>query len=305
MISVSPRNLKPAPAPSPHNPDLRLHSQFRSKYLKTARDLIVCLPPEYDLHPERRYPVLYLQDGQNLFDPDTAFVRGMDWRADETARALTQQRAIEPLIMVGIYNTGKRRIDEYTPTRDPKVGGGRADAYGRMLVSEIKPFIDAQYRTLPGPANTALGGSSLGGLVTLYLGLMYPQVFGKLAALSPSVWWNQQWIVRRVTRARSKPQLTIWLDIGTAEGEKTLRDARALHDALLAKGWVDGDDLHYQEFVGANHSEAAWAQRVAPMLQYLFPLPDSGSDSRQSGGRGQKAPRSLLLDAPFPTDRLR
>lgn len=266
-----PKLPKPAfaPTPVPHNPDLRKHACFRSKILRTARDLIVCLPPGYDSHPDRRYPVLYLQDGQNLFDPDTAFIRGMDWRADETSRALIQQGAIEPLIMVGIYNT-KRRIDEYTPTRDAKLGGGRADDYGCMLVSEIKPFIDAQYRTRPDPANTSLGGSSLGGLVTLYLGLTHCEVFSKLAVLSPSVWWNKQWIVRLVKRMKSKPRLAIWLDTGTAEGEKTLCDARALHDALLAKGWTDGDDLHYEEFEGANHSEAAWAQRVAPMLQYLF-----------------------------------
>ena len=89
---------------------------------------------------------------------------------------------------MGIFNTGEHRIEEYTPTRDRKLGGGHAELYGRMLVEELKPFIESRYRTLSGPTNTGLGGSSLGGLATVYLGFTYPEVFGKLAVLSPSVW---------------------------------------------------------------------------------------------------------------------
>src|SRR5262249_36659149 len=154
------------------------------------RDIIVYVPAEYDPASGRRYPVLYLQDGQNLFDPATAYVRDSDWRVDQTADKLIDEQVIEPLIIVGIYNTGERRIDEYTPTADASLGGGSAGLYGRMLVEEIKPFIEANYSTLTDPSNTAIGGSSLGGLVSLYLGFAYPDVFGKVAALSPSVWWN-------------------------------------------------------------------------------------------------------------------
>ena len=114
-----------------------------------------------------------MQDGQNLFDPDTSFQKGNYWRMGETADALIFAGEIEPLIIVGIYNTGEHRIDEYTPVEDRRLGGGQADAYGQMLVEELKPFVDRSYRTLPGPANCGLGGSSLGGLVTLYLGLRY------------------------------------------------------------------------------------------------------------------------------------
>src|SRR5437764_959134 len=142
-------------------PELRLHRRFRSQFLEPERTLVVYVPPQYESHPQMRFQVLYMHDGQNLFDPSTAF-GGNEWRLDDTAEQLIERGAIEPVIIVGIYNTGEQRIHEYTPTADPKLGGGRADLYGRMLVEEIRPFIDKTYRTLHGAANTGLGGSSLG-----------------------------------------------------------------------------------------------------------------------------------------------
>src|SRR3954464_10805498 len=153
-----------------HDTDsVRRHHNFLSQYVAYRRDLVVYLPPDYE-QSDGRYPVLYLHDGQNLFDPETAYVKGMDWRVDETADELIREQRVEPLIIVGIYNTGEHRLDEYTPTPDKKLGGGNADLYGRMLVEEIKPFIDGEYRTLTDPNCTGLGGSSLGGLVSVYLG---------------------------------------------------------------------------------------------------------------------------------------
>jgi predicted alpha/beta superfamily hydrolase len=253
---------------------LRKHEAYRSRILPGARDLIVYLPPSYDSQPGRRFPVLYLQDGQNIFDPATSFA-GVAWDVREAADRLTSETKIRALVIVGIYNTGKQRVREYTPSRAPKLGGGGADRYGRMLLDEIKPFIESQYRILAGPANTGLGGSSLGGLLTIYLGLRYPNVFGKLAALSPSVWWNQRWILGYVSRARLKSRPRIWLDTGTQEGAHTTADVRKLRDALHQKGWQDGRDLHYEEIQGGQHNESAWAQRVAPFLQFLFPAGES------------------------------
>lgn len=251
---------------------LRKHEHFTSHFLEHERTLIVYLPPGYEAQPDARYPVLYLQDGQNLFDSATAFA-GNEWGADETADELILARQIEPLIMVGIYNTGEHRIEEYTPSRDPKRGGGKADLYGRMLVEEIKPFVDENYRTLQGPLNAGLGGSSLGGLITLYLGIKYSEMFGKLAVLSPSVWWDNRRILRLIARLRLKPRLKIWLDMGTCEGGMSLQDTERLRDLLEAKGWVEGDDLQYSEIEGAMHNEAAWATRVGPLLRFLFPPP--------------------------------
>jgi predicted alpha/beta superfamily hydrolase len=253
--------------------DLRKHAGFGSDYLAEPRDLVVYLPPGYELEPDRRYPVLYLHDGQNLFEGATAFVPGQDWHVSDTAEERIRAGRVEALIIVGIYNTGEHRINEYTPTRDRKQGaGGDAALYGQMLTRELKPFIDRTYRTLPDPANTGLGGSSLGGLVTLYLGMLHPDTFGKLAVLSPSVWWDNGVILNLVRMVDPKPRLRIWLDIGTGEGGKHVLNARALRDELVKAGWVPGADLIYAEIPEAGHSEAAWAERVGPFLEFLFPV---------------------------------
>lgn len=254
--------------------DIRTHEKFHSRFLPTERDIIVYLPPGYEREKKKRYPVLYLHDGQNLFDGATSFIPGQEWRVDETAQALIASGEIKPLIIVGVYNAGKERIDEYTPTVDAKVKqGGKADLYGRLLVEELKPFIDARYRTLRGPQETGLGGSSLGGLVTLYLGMKYPQVFGKLGLVSPSVWWDDRMIIRDVQALKRRPRSRIWMDIGTKEGRDpadATKDTRALRDALINKGWQENRDLKYFEAEGAEHNESAWAERVEPMLKFLF-----------------------------------
>lgn len=261
-------------AQTPHTltGEFRTHAKFRSKFLAPERDILVYLPPGYDNAGGRRYPVLYMHDGQNLFDGATSFIPGMEWRVDETAQSLITSGAIEPVIIVGIYNAGKDRIEEYTPTRDARrSAGGMADVYGRMLVEELKPFIDRQYRTKRAGADTGLGGSSLGGLVTLYLGLKYPAVFGKLAVVSPSVWWDERKIVRDVQSLKSKPRTRIWLDIGTDEGSTAMPDARMLRDALVAKGWRLDGDLKYFEDAGAKHNETAFGGRTEQFLRFLFP----------------------------------
>jgi predicted alpha/beta superfamily hydrolase len=250
---------------------IRKFENYRSRYLPGGRTLIVYVPGIYDRRPDLRFPVLYMQDGQNLFDPGTSFIQGVYWRMGETADRLIGEGAIQPLVIVGIYNTGKRRLREYTPSKDRKVGGGGADRYGRMLTREIKPFVESQYRILPGVANTGIGGSSLGALLTLYLGLRYRQIFGKMAVLSPSVWWNQRWILNYVAKARVEPRPQIWLDAGTLESAHEIEDLRRLRDAMIARGWQVGRDLAYGEVQGGKHDEAAWAQRVDPFLRFLFP----------------------------------
>ena len=258
--------------------DIRLHKDFQSKILNNDRNVIVYLPPGYDEEKQRSYSVLYLHDGQNLFDGATSFIPGQEWRADEAAEALIARGKIEPLIIVGVYNTGKDRIDEYTPVTDPKYkAGGKADLYGRLLVEELKPFIDKTYRTKKDAAHTGLGGSSLGGLVSMYLGLKYPNVFGRLAVVSPSVWWAKNHIVRYVESQKKKPPLRVWLDIGTKEGrdaaeaQTTVDGARLLKETLIKKGWKSGKDLKYFEAQGAEHNERAWAARVEQILEFLFP----------------------------------
>lgn len=257
------------PRTGPDHPRLILHPDFQSGILPGCRDIIVYLPLGYD-ETDCGYPVLYLHDGQNLFDGSTSYVPGGVWGVHETADKLIAAGKIEPLIVVGIHNAGTQRIDEYTPTSS-NMGGGKADLYGRMIVEEVKPMIDRTFRTHQDPAHTGLGGSSLGGLVTLYLGLQRPDVFGKLAVLSPSVWWDHKIILDFVRQATPKPALKIWLDMGTREGIKHLRDSDVLHALLLQQGWRDGEDLHYARVIGGTHDETAWGQRVAPLLEFLFP----------------------------------
>jgi predicted alpha/beta superfamily hydrolase len=250
--------------------NIRQHEGFHSEYLEHDRTIIVYLPPDYDLESATRYPVFYLHDGQNVFDRATSI--GEEWQVDETAESLIRAGAIEPIIVVGIYNTGVHRIDEYAPTPRPdKGGGGHADDYGRMLLMELKPFIDRTYKTLPGAQNTALGGSSLGGLLTLHLGMRFPTAFGKLAVLSPSIWWDDRVILREVEALPTRLPQRIWLDAGTAEGEEVIADARAVRDALVARGWQVGSDLAYVEEEGAGHNEESWGARVSRVLTFLFP----------------------------------
>jgi enterochelin esterase-like enzyme len=253
------------------SPHLFKHEQFPSRFLRNQRDLIVYLPPGYDNQPSRRFPVLYLHDGQNLFDGATSFIPGMDWHVGQTADQLIQEGRVEPLIIIGIYNAGKQRLGEYTPTRMPRLGGGRANRYAKFLLDEVRPFVKRQYRVLEEAENTGIGGSSLGGLVSLYLGLRQPRIFGKIAALSPSVWWNERVILRFADAAPAHPLPRIWLDIGTREGPRIVDDVERFRDVLIRKGWQLDGNLHYERVEGAEHNEAAWAQRVGPFLQFLFP----------------------------------
>ena len=257
---------------TPH-PRLRLHKAFQSKYLPNDRDVIVYVPPGYDEEPERTYPVLYLHDGQNLFDGRTSFVKGRTWMVREHADEAIEAGEIEPLVIVGIYNTGDRRLAEYTHEYNWQMGGGEADKYGDLLTRELMPWIASQYRVRQDRKSTGLGGSSLGGLVSLYLGLRHPDAFGRLALLSPSVWWNHKSILgylnEHAPQLWERPQ--VWLDVGDREGQRTLRDVEQLARRLKANGWRPGETLHFEKVLGGTHDEASWAGRVRPMLKFLFP----------------------------------
>ncbi len=259
----------------PANPDEQIDRlccyHFHSAILPDDRVVSVYLPPQYESEPDRTFPVLYLHDGQNLFDPVTSYIPGRTWRAGSTADALNEEQRAEPLILVGVANTGLRRMPEYTPTRDFRMGGGEGARYGRLLIEELKPFIDATFRTQPAAERTGLGGSSLGGLITLYLGLEHPNVFTRLAILSPSIWWDHRSILTFVASATPKPPLKIWLDIGTAEGQRHVRDTELLARLLVKHGWRDGDDLAFFKVPGAVHDEDAWAARFDQVLSFLYP----------------------------------
>jgi predicted alpha/beta superfamily hydrolase len=259
---------------APPHPRVHLHGDFESEALGDQREIVVYVPPGYEEESGRAYPVLYMHDGQNLFDGRTSFIRGRTWEMREQADAAIERGAAEPLVIVGIYNGGDRRLAEYTPDRDWQMGGGEAANYGLMLTRELMPWVAERYRVRREREATGMGGSSLGGLLTLYLGLRYAEHFGRLAVLSPSVWWNHKSILgylnERAPQIGEKPR--IWLDVGTGEGRRTLDNAEQLNRRLMANGWRPNKDMHFESVEGGTHDEASWATRVQPMLRFLFPI---------------------------------
>ena len=256
--------------------NIKRHRRFRSKILGNHRDVLVYLPRGYSRFSRRRYPVLYLQDGQNVFDAATSFA-GVEWGVDETAQRLIRRNLIEPLIIVAVANMTDDRIHEYAPTpgvidskaKRKKHSKGLARKYGRFLTEELRPYIDKKYRTKPEAEFTGLGGSSLGALLTLSVGLWFPNAFTRLIVMSPSIWWDDCVIYKMVEELDKKLPLKIWLDTGTRE--PGWERVRTLLDSLIEKGWRLGEDLIYAEIEGGDHSEGAWAARVDPALRFLFP----------------------------------
>jgi len=255
--------------------NIKRHRAFPSKILGNRRDILVYLPRGYRRFLGRRYPVLYLHDGQNVFDAATSFA-GAEWGVDETAERLIRAKLIEPLIIVAVANMGEERVHEYAPTRGiidakarrKKRSKGLAGHYAEFLAEELKPYIDRKYRTKTDPEFTGLGGSSFGGLVTLAIGILYPHIFRRLMVMSPSIWWDNFVIYRLVDSIEQKPPSKIWLDTGTAE--PGWEQTRELCNRLIEKGWKLNKDIQYIEAERADHSEGAWAARVEPAIRFLF-----------------------------------
>ena len=235
----------------------------------SAREVQVWLPPGYAEHRELRFPVLYLHDGQNVFDAQAA---GSEWQVDEAAQRGVASGRLRPFIVVAVSSNGPTRWDDYTPTavtQAAETRGGGAPAYARFLVEELKPAIDARYRTRPGRVDTAVGGSSLGGLVSMWLALHRPETFGTALVVSPSVWWDDRFILRDVATTAPSPRPRLWLDMGAQEGDQAMQFARELAELLRRRGWSD-NMLRFIEDAQGRHDEGSWARRVPAMLDFLY-----------------------------------
>jgi predicted alpha/beta superfamily hydrolase len=259
---------RPYPVPEeeaahPAAPSLLVLEQLYSPELGTHRDILVALPASA-APGDLRYPVVYMHDGQNLFDPATSYAGHWELAATLAYHALEGLEAI----VVGIPNMGRRRRYEYSPFRDPLHGGGGGDRYLQFLCETLKPRIDAAFPTLADAASTAVAGSSLGGLISLYALFRRPHTFGVAGVLSPALWFAGGAIFDYVRQAAG-PGGRIYLDIGTAEGEDELREVRRLRDLLVERGFRPGHDLVYVEDEGADHHESAWARRLRDTLPYL------------------------------------
>jgi predicted alpha/beta superfamily hydrolase len=234
-----------------------------SPQLRNRRYVDVYLPASYE-DGRRRYPVVYMQDGQNLSDPAIAFA-GSTWRLDEGLPWLAS-RGIEPIV-VGIHNT-PARLAEYSPFSDATHGGGDGDRYARFLIDTLRPRIDASYRTRRDRDATVAAGSSMGGLISLFLFFRRPSPFGAVAAFSPSIWFGGRGILEFVATARPA-RGRVYLDAGTCEGAGTLANARLLTRLLRRKGYRR-DNLRYVEAEGHQHREADWAWRLPQALEFLL-----------------------------------
>jgi predicted alpha/beta superfamily hydrolase len=256
-----------------------IFERIKSVVLDNERNIAVYLPPHYKESSEKKYPVLYMHDGQNLF---TEIAEGSctKWRVKETADRHINDNRIEDIIIVGIYNSPDR-ISEYTPSYMEKYNaGGKGKEYTRFIVEELKPYIDKNYRTLSDRENTAVAGSSLGGLISFYIAWNYPEIFEKVGAISPSFWWDNCSIIKEVENySGQKKDLNIWIDAGDAEEENDrnnngiidmVDDARDMVAVLKEKGFITNKDVVYREVEGGKHNEEAWAKRLNQVFLYMF-----------------------------------
>jgi len=233
-----------------------------------ARDVTVYLPDARS-HASGPLPLLILHDGQNLFDPARAHIPGRHWRVAETADVLIAGGQIPPLVIAGVDHAGPARITDFTPTPGDRADAGEAARYGRFLLDDLVPFLARAYGTRTDAEGVALGGSSLGGLATLAIARQFPGRVGRLLVMSPSVWWDDRVILRRLRRVGFLPRPRVWLDIGRREGARTVTDTRALRDILV----YQTSALRYVEDPHGDHSEDAWARRLPAALEWLYSGP--------------------------------
>lgn len=239
---------------------------WHSNVLNDNRAIWTYTPPSYDENPAQRYPVVYMHDGQNLFLDSYAF-GGVSWAVAAAMDAGALNGTIKEAIVIGIDNDVDR-LSEYTPVPDPSYGGGNAANYLRFVVEELKPQMDLQLRTLSSADNTAIIGSSLGGLVSIWAGLTRPDVFRKVGALSPSTWWNNTWIIGQTNAATGPLPARVYIDSGNAGNSND----DVVNTTALANAWKTKAGVTVQSLVqnGATHSETYWRQRIPGALAFLL-----------------------------------
>lgn len=236
------------------------HKDFTSSLLDNKRDIIVWLHSGYNpqKNPDKNYPVVYMHDGQNIFDPKTSYA-GADWRVDETVTKLIKQKKIKEIIVVSIYNTHDR-LEEYS-------WSDKGQKYLKFIIEELKPFIDSNYKTMPGKENTAIMGSSMGGLISFYAAWHHPEVFSMAGCLSSSFYFNNDRSIKQVEFYNGpKKQVKFYID----HGEDGLIRGQKMFCLLTQKGYVVGTDIDYYYAPGAEHNEKEWASRLERPLLFFF-----------------------------------
>ncbi len=275
---------RPRPQPSATASVSILADSFAMPHLSRTRRVWLYLPPGYATS-ERRYPVLYMHDGQNVFDARTSFAG--EWGVDETLDSLHALGAADAIV-VAVDNGGPRRFDEYSPWTNARYGGGQGDAYVDFLVQTLKPYIDTHYRTLPDRLHTGVAGSSMGGLISLYAALKYPDVFGRVGVFSPALWVAPE-IYAAARRAHPRPGTRIYIVTGGQEGdtpEVYVRDQQRMVDTLRAAGFTigggGGGELRATVRPDGKHAEWFWRREFPAAYQWLFQ--DAPAWTRGGGG---------------------
>lgn len=245
----------------------RLTDSFTIPQLDRQRRIWIYLPPDYATS-KKAYPVIYMHDGQNLFDAARSF--SGEWEVDETLNAIFSAEG-RAFIVIGIENGGSERIAEYTPWANPQYGGGRGEAYIDFIATTLKPYIDRHYRTLPAAKHTGIMGSSLGGLISLYAGLTYPRVFGRVGVFSPSLWFTNDIFTYVQQSGRSRQQRFYLL---AGEGENSERvsvtgDLARMYDQLRKRGFKSGQ-LRLVTHPDGQHKEWYWARELEGAVKWLF-----------------------------------
>ena len=242
--------------------------------LPSGRQVTIYVPASVRARRRRRYPLLILHDGQNLFDPDRAYVRGEHWRVKEAVDELIAARRIPPIIICGVDHGGAGRLQEMTPTPGSKGEGGGAEAYTRLLADEVLPLMRREFPVTHDRGQVGLGGASLGGLVTLFAATQRPDLFGKLLVMSPSVWWDRGVILKVIARHPDAfAGRRIWVDIGLREGVNAVANTRRLIRTLKRLKLPPGaaaPEVKYVEDASGDHSERAWGTRLPRSLIHLF-----------------------------------
>jgi len=265
--AAPPSPAAPVPRRSTAGPGVHVLAQrLAMPGLGRERTLRLYLPPSYDTSPDRRYPVIYMHDAQNLFDEATSSF-GQEWGVDEALDAFARTRGFEAIV-VGIDHGGDERIHELSPWTNPKYGPAQGEQYMAFVVDVVKPFVDAHWRTLPDRGHTAIAGSSMGALASHYALLRYPQVFGKAAIFSPSYWYSGE--VYAQTQAHPWPADTrVYFYIGGREGDESLPDVQRMLPLLATPAGAGGGTTLHVEPEKA-HDERAWRAEFPRAVAWLF-----------------------------------
>ncbi|MDP3359989.1 MAG: alpha/beta hydrolase-fold protein [Lutibacter sp.] len=226
----------------------------------------IYLPPNYE-KSSKKYPVIYMHDAQNLFDAATSYAG--EWEVDETLNKLYEKTG-KGFIVVGIENGGEERINEYTPWKNEKYGGGKGTIYMDFIVNSLKPYIDANYRTKKQQKHTGLIGSSLGGLISYYGGLEYPKTFGKIGALSTSFWFSEK-VVDFTQEKGNLKNTKLFLLVGGKEGEDMDKDTQKMEKLLLETGFKS-KNLNTKINPEGQHNEAFWRSEFLKVVSWLYHL---------------------------------